>query len=162
MQLKSSQPTALIGVIAVILIAAIVGGTIFISKNSDDQPVPSTSQLQNSSTTDTVSNASDSSSSTIYKDGTYSANGSYATPGGTESIKVTIILNGGNIASSDVINQADSRESREYQADFTANYKQQVDGKKLANLVLSRVAGSSLTSRGFNEALNDIRNQAKM
>lgn len=155
------------GVIAVVLIAAIVGGTILFSKKDENQPVPTSSQLSNSATSDTVSNSGSNSanqnvSSTSYKDGTFSANGSYSTPGGTESIKVTVTLSGGTVASSNIETQPNSRESGEYQADFQANYKDQVNGKSIVNLVLSRVAGSSLTSRGFNQALNDIRNQAKV
>ena len=49
----------------------------------------------------------------------------------------------------------------EYQDDFVGGYKSQVVGKSIAEIQLGKVSGSSLTSRGFNEALDQIRNQAK-
>jgi hypothetical protein len=74
---------------------------------------------------------------------------------------VTITVSNNKITEASVSQQASSRESREYQADFASGYKSQVVGKDIATLQLSRVSGSSLTPRGFNEALNIIRSQAK-
>jgi hypothetical protein len=46
------------------------------------------------------------------------------------------------------------------QTDFAANYKTQVIGKKIEGLELSKISGSSLTPKGFNDALEKIRSQA--
>jgi hypothetical protein len=97
-----------------------------------------------------------------YKAGTYSASGSYRTPQTNESINVSLsIAADGMVTDSSVQQTPASRESRLYQADFKDNYRQYVVGKKLADINIGRVSGSSLTSIGFKEALNQIESQAK-
>lgn len=152
----SNKNTAVFGIVAVVVIGLIVGGTILL-KPSDN------SSSSGSSTTGSQSNsASNLDPSASYKDGTYSADGSYSSPGGNEEITVTITIANGKVTDSSVSPRAASRESQEYQAEFVAGYKTLVTGKPLATLNLSRVSGSSLTPRGFNEALNAIRSQAKI
>ena len=56
---------------------------------------------------------------------------------------------------------ASNRESAAYEADFIDAYPVYVIGKNISTLNLSRVAGASLTSRGFNNAISKIRVQAK-
>ena len=51
--------------------------------------------------------------------------------------------------------------SARYQRIFVANYQPLVLGKNIADVSLSKVSGSSLTSRGFNEALTQIKAQAQ-
>lgn len=146
----------MLGIFAVVVIGLVVGGTILL------QPKDSTSSNTGTST----SQSSDDSSSNLdpnatFKDGTYSANGSYSSPGGNEEIAVTITISAGKVTDSSVTPKAASRESGEYQAEFVDGYNILVTNKELATLRLSRVSGSSLTPRGFNQALNDIRTQAK-
>jgi len=50
--------------------------------------------------------------------------------------------------------------SRMYQDAFVGGYKTFVVGKNIASVSLSRVSGASLTSRGFNDALNAIKAKA--
>lgn len=152
MQQKNNP--AVFGIIAVVLIGAIIAGTIILKPKDTASP-------SNQSPTTSGSNSSSSNSSANYKDGTYSATGSYSSPGGNEEIKVIITISNGKIADSSVTPQASSRESEEYQIDFANNYKSLVTGKSVASLSLSHVAGSSLTSIGFNEALDAIRSQAQ-
>ncbi len=54
-----------------------------------------------------------------------------------------------------------NRETKEYQGKFASGYKSQVIGKALSDISLSRVSGSSLTSKGFNKALETIKSQAQ-
>jgi uncharacterized protein YpmS len=56
---------------------------------------------------------------------------------------------------------ANDPEAREYQSMFISGYKQQVVGKRISDISLSRVSGSSLTSQGFNSAIQKIESQAK-
>lgn len=164
----SNKNTAVLGLIAVVVIGALVGGTILLKPkdSSSSSTDSSTGQTDNSSantTSDASSGSSNSStnSSATYKDGTYTAEGSYSSPGGNEEISVTITITAGKVTDSSVTPRAASSESNEYQQDFVSGYKVLVTGKDLATLNLSRVSGSSLTSRGFNEALDAIRNQAQ-
>lgn len=96
-----------------------------------------------------------------YKDGTYSSTGSYSSPGGNESISVTVTLKNGVITSTTAQGNASDSESSEYQSKFVSGYKSLVVGKSIDTVSLSRVSGSSLTSKGFNSAINTIKAQAK-
>lgn len=150
-----------IGLIIIVVIAVVIGGLTLTKNNKDEN-----SQNTNTVTTTTESSTSNSvnpksSSTGTFKDGTYTSNGQYESPGGDESIDVTITIKDGKIESSSVATQAASRESMEYQDDFESNYKKQVVGKDISTLKIGKVAGSSLTSQGFNDALDKIRNQAK-
>ncbi len=96
-----------------------------------------------------------------YKDGIYSAVGNYVAPSGAEAIDVTLTVKDGMVADATVDATATNPASKQWQATFIAGYKEQVVGKKLSDLSLSKVSGSSLTPKGFNDALNEIRDQAK-
>jgi hypothetical protein len=98
---------------------------------------------------------------TKYKNGTYSATGSYSTPENTESISISVTIENDVITAASAQNTAKDRESKEYQADFISGYKAKVIGKALASLNLGNVSGSSLTPIGFNNAIAKIRTQAQ-
>lgn len=149
---KNNQAT--LGIIAIVVIGAIVAGTILV------RPKNSTSTTSDQSAATVDQNTSLNPNAT-YKDGTYNAIGDYSTPEGTEEIAVTITITSGMVTNSSISQQTRSRESSGYQQDFADNYKSFVEGKQLATLQLSRVAGSSLTPIGFNEALDAIRSQAQ-
>lgn len=97
-----------------------------------------------------------------YKDGTYTATGSYRTPEGSEQVTVTLSLKDGVVTdSSTTFAAAQAHESKQYQSQFSSGYKQYVVGKNIDEVSLSRVSGSSLTPKGFNAALEQIKTQAK-
>ncbi len=96
-----------------------------------------------------------------YKNGTYSATGSYMSPGGQDQVAVTLTLLNDIVTSVSVTPQAGDRTSQRYINKFLSGYQQYVVGKDISTLNLSRVSGSSLTPIGFNNALSQIRAQAK-
>lgn len=97
----------------------------------------------------------------IYKDGSYSATGSYQSPEGTESIGVSLVLKNDVVITSTVVGNATGGISQRYQGIFIDNYKQYVIGKEISTLSLNKVSGSSLTPIGFNNAVRTIRAKAK-
>ena len=97
----------------------------------------------------------------VYKDGTYTAVGSYMSPGGPDQLSVTITLKGDIVTDATVTNMAGDRTSSRYQNMFISGYKQYVIGKNIADINLTVVSGSSLTPIGFNDALNQIKTAAK-
>ncbi len=99
--------------------------------------------------------------SATYKDGVYSAIGDYVSPAGPETIDVTLTVAGGVVTDATVDANATNPASVQWQGKFIADYKVQVIGKKLADLSLTNVSGSSLTPKGFNEAVAEIRAEAK-
>lgn len=95
-----------------------------------------------------------------YKDGVYSTTGDYASPAGPETIDVTLTIAGGIVTEATVVANAVNPVSQKMQGQFVEGYKEFVVGKSLADLELAKVSGSSLTPKGFNEALAEIRVQA--
>lgn len=100
--------------------------------------------------------------STTYKNGTYTATGVYASPGGREQLKVTLTLRNGLIIASSLVSTPSNPTSEEFQKEFSGEYKQFVVGKDIATLSVGKVAGSSLTGVGFNSAIEQIRAQAEL
>lgn len=95
-----------------------------------------------------------------YADGTYEASGSYQTPETLEEVTVSITLASGVITDVDVIGDPQASESRQFQAAFIGGISDEVVGKSIDEISVHRVAGSSLTSGGFNQAIEDIKEQA--
>ncbi|MES2023523.1 MAG: hypothetical protein V4439_02465 [Patescibacteria group bacterium] len=96
-----------------------------------------------------------------YKDGTYSATGSYMSPGGYDQLGVSLTLKDGIITDVSVTNMAGDEKSKKIQDMFIANYKQYVVGRNISDLNLTKVSGSSLTPQGFNDAIEQIKTQAQ-
>jgi len=99
-------------------------------------------------------------SSSTYADGTYTAEGSYATPESVETIVVTVTLENDIITAVDVTGDPQKRESEEYQGRFIGGIADVVVGQDIDQISVSRVAGSSLTSGGFNQAIDTIKSEA--
>jgi uncharacterized protein with FMN-binding domain len=138
-----------------IVIAIIVGGGALVAKGGDDESTePSTSQSGNTSTK--IDN------SATYKDGTYTADSNFSTPGGRDNIALTLTIKDGVIADTSAKTMPPDNESVQFDQDFLDAYKKFVVGKSLSQVQVSRVAGASLTTQGFNNALEQIANQAKV
>ncbi len=99
-------------------------------------------------------------SAVSYKDGTYSANGSYRTHAGPEQVQVTLTLKNNIVTDSQFSATPNAQMSARYQGMFAANYKPMVVGKNINDIHLGKVSGSSLTPIGFNDALAKIKAQA--
>lgn len=150
--------TSFVAILAVVIVA--FGVSYFSDKQSggsDTSDAVTAAQPTNSS-----SNSNNNSNSVAgkFKDGSYSANGSYNSPGGKETITVNLTVKDGTVTASSVEQVANNRTGAQYQDDFKQNYKTYVVGKALKSISLSGVSGSSLTSEGFNAALQTIKSQA--
>lgn len=97
-----------------------------------------------------------------YRDGRYSADGTYLTPGGDESIGVTVVVAQGLVTEATVRVDALSPTARQFQIQFGTGVAAAVVGRDLADLSVTRVAGASLTSVGFDDALTRIRFDAEV
>jgi hypothetical protein len=95
-----------------------------------------------------------------YVDGTYTAEGSYATPETVETISVTLTLEDDIVTAVEVTGDPQRPESEQYQGEFIGGIADVVVGEDIDTLNVSRVAGSSLTSGGFNDALETIKADA--
>ncbi len=122
-------------------------------------PAEDTSSVPDS--TDEAGGATEGSASgASYADGSYTASGAYATPESVEEISVTVTLEGDVVTAVEVTGNPTQRESEQYQSQFIGGISDEVVGKDIDDLNVSRVAGSSLTSSGFNEAIEAIKEDA--
>jgi uncharacterized protein with FMN-binding domain len=93
-----------------------------------------------------------------YADGTYTATGQY---GGQPSfITVKATLADGVIAAVEVTPHATVPRSLELQRRFAAAVPKVVVGKSIDQVNVGKLAGSSGTPNGFNDAIRQIRDQA--
>lgn len=146
----------MIAVGAVILVG--IGAVVYKTRmNSSSQTSDSLSMEQSESTASSSPIAMVS-----YKDGTYDAVGAYTSPAGAEEIDVKLTLKGNIVTDAAVIAKATAPKSQFMQKAFIDGFKEQVIGKSIADLKLSKVSGSSLTPLGFNDALEKIKSQATM
>lgn len=96
-----------------------------------------------------------------YKDGVYTQMGDYTSPGGAEQIDVKLTLKNGIIMEADITPKADRPISKMKQEAFAKEYKTSVVGKDIKDLQLGKIAGASLTPKGFNDAVEKIKAQAQ-
>ncbi|MET1066343.1 MAG: hypothetical protein ABWX85_15435 [Arthrobacter sp.] len=96
-----------------------------------------------------------------YKDGTYSADGNYVSPNGTETVGVELTLAGGAVTDVKITPHPSNPNTRKFQGEFAGGIQSQIVGKQLDAIKVSKVAGSSLTSGGFNQAVEKIKSEAK-
>jgi len=149
---------AAVGVVGAIALAGCA------ASDTTTEPTTATTATPESSTAPTPSaSASESestASSSTYADGTYTAEGSYATPESVETIVVTVTLENDIITAVDVTGDPQKRESEEYQGRFIGGIADVVVGQDIDQISVSRDAGSSLTSGGFNQAIDTIKSEA--
>jgi uncharacterized protein with FMN-binding domain len=132
------------------------GDDLFEDEDSDD--VATTNSNTNNNTVQTP--VADTTKKT-YKDGTYTAIGSYNSPGGPDKISITLTLKNNIVTSVSAIPMAGDPKSEKYQQTFISGYQTFVVGKNIDTIKLTNVSGSSLTPIGFNDALEKIKVQAK-
>jgi hypothetical protein len=147
---------ALVGVAGMLVLAGCSTDTADDAAADDESSSAPTSEATASADAST----SDTATGTVYTDGTYTAEGSYQTPESVESVSVTLTLEADVITDVEVTGDPQARESQQYQSQFIGGIDEVVVGKNLDEISVSRVAGSSLTSGGFNEAIEEIKSEA--
>lgn len=95
-----------------------------------------------------------------YKNGKYSTDGSYISPAGIETIGTVVEIENDTIKSVVVTQNATNPTSVSWQKAFVEGISGEVVGKKIDEIKPSRVNGSSLTPKGFEDALNKIKSEA--
>ena len=95
-----------------------------------------------------------------YADGEYTESAEYTSPNGTEEVTVTVTLADGVITAVEVVGDGDNPNSKRYQGEFADGIGDVVVGKNIDEISVDKVAGSSLTSAGFNDAIDAIKADA--
>ncbi|MCW2165606.1 hypothetical protein B0I12_002771 [Microbacterium hydrothermale] len=150
--------TALLGVAGIVTLAGCSTGA---SDAAAPAPAETTTAPTASSAPSASAADSTGSASGTYTDGTYEATGQYSTPESVETIDVTLTIAGDTVTAVEVTGDPQAAESKRYQSEFIGGIQDQVVGKKLDEISVSKVAGSSLTSGGFNKAVDTIKTEAK-
>lgn len=156
---KSSSTMMGIAVVVVILVLA---GVLVVSNRPDSSSSPTT---PTTATQDSGSGAMVEAGDQIeaYNPGTYTSTGTYTSPGGPEEIDVTLTIDAtGRVEDSQVVVLAENPASIRWQTEFRDFHQDQVLGADIDSLQVEKVAGSSLTPKGFNNALEDIKAQARI
>lgn len=96
---------------------------------------------------------------TGYEDGTYNAIGEYG--GGPSHLSVTVTISNEVIADVTVGTMAENETSLGYQERFAAAVPDEVIGKSLDEAEVGKLAGASTCPDGFNDAIAQIREQAR-
>jgi hypothetical protein len=150
-------PLAVVGLIVIVVVAALT----FQGQKKDESAkvVVKATQAPKSSEAVSVTVASRES---VYKDGEYKAVGNYRSPGGEEQVGVTLDLKGDIIENAEVQTMGDRPNTMKFQGIFKDNFKSFVVGKNIDEVRLDKVSGSSLTPKGFNDALEKIKQEAKV
>jgi hypothetical protein len=98
----------------------------------------------------------------VYADGSYTQTGSYQNPVGSEDISVSITLADDKVTGVIVTLNAVNVTTKQYQDLFSGGISSVVVGKSLEELgATGNVNGSSLTPKGFNDAVAAIKSAAK-
>jgi len=163
---KTGSMVAIIGII--VIVAAVVIGYSSMKKSSTAGPAMTANTTNTQATNPTAEQTTTTSAPTeammkksTYKDGTYSAIGNYTSPGGAETLGVSLTLANGVVKDATVEKKAFRPNSIEFQTEFADNFKPQVIGKSIDEIHLTKVSGSSLAPKGFNDAVDKIKAEAK-
>ena len=153
--MRPSVRTSVFAGIAGLSLAGTVAGC---APSAETSPAPAGSAAETSSPAGTSALAG---SGTEYKDGTYSADGNYVSPNGTETVGVQLSLASGTVTDVQITQHPSNPNTRKFQGEFAGGIAAQVVGKNIDELNVSKVAGSSLTSGGFNQAVEQIKSEAQ-
>jgi uncharacterized protein with FMN-binding domain len=108
----------------------------------------------------TAPDTADATTTGSYADGEYTESAEYQSPNGTEEVTVTVTLEGGVITAVEAVGDGDNPNSKRYQSEFADGIADVVVGKNIDDISVDKVAGSSLTSAGFNDAIDAIKADA--
>ncbi|TYQ09237.1 UNVERIFIED_ORG: uncharacterized protein with FMN-binding domain [Gordonia westfalica J30] len=139
------------GVVAAMAAVGLVAGAC----SSDDSGSGSTTTADTSTAT-----VAEGATGEQYKDGEYTAEGGYISPGGPQKVGVTVTLSNDVITAVSVDTSQTKGPSVEYQGKFAGGISDVVVGKNIDDIEVDKVSGSSLTSGGFNEAIEKIKQEA--
>ncbi len=149
---KNKAAVALLGGLA--LAGALAGCSTPAATTTD----PTTAPTKEATTTPSESGTG--TAAGAYTDGTYTESADYQAPSGTETIDVTVTLADDVITSVEVAGHATDPQAKVHQGEFASGIAAVVVGKSIDDIQVDKVGGSSLTSSGFNAAIDLIKADA--
>lgn len=153
--------SSLIKIIGIIIIVIIVAFAIWEFVLKGKSTLVPNSSMQSGSPSPSTAAAQETPATVSYKDGIYSATGHYVNPAGQETVDVTLTIKDGKVTGATFVGHPDNPTTVTMQNKFKAGFTQEVVGKPIDEINLTVVNGSSLTPKGFMDALTQIKAQAK-
>lgn len=147
-------------------VLALAAASVFLAGCASSMPATGTGAMMSSSSAagvpaPTAMSSSSAAAMAEYKDGTYTATGEYRSPAGNDEIEVSLTLKDGVITAATYEGMAKMGKSKDFQAKFGAGYEAAVIGKSIDSLSLGVTNGSSLTPKGFMDAVAKIKAEAQ-
>lgn len=154
-----------IGTAAVVGLAVFGGSVLFgaggATQNNNSQAAPAANENSSQSSNQATAGSTAAQTAASYKDGQYTATQNYYVPHGeSNSIAVTLTVANGKISAVKVNDQYTDRESGMYISDFESGVSNDANGQSLSSYSPSRIAGASLTTEAFAQAIDNIKSQA--
>ena len=156
----SSHNSRIVNAGKVAAVIAAAGAAIAACGDDGSSTAASTTAAATSSTAADTSAVQNEAATSAYKNGEYTAVGSYQSPGGEQHLGVTVTLSNSVITALAVDTSQTKGTSAEFQGKFKSGIDALVVGKSIDELDVSKVSGSSLTSGGFNDAIDQIKTEA--
>lgn len=166
------KKTAILIFVAIVIVALIVlflvSSSSSPSQNAENSAAAVVATSTSFATTTATTTSTQVTASTVppadapkYKNGTYTAVGKYNSPAGPETINVSLTLTNDIVTDATVVSLAPDAHSQRYQGYFISGYKQYVVGKNIDSInLVGDISGSSLTPKGFDDALTTIKSEA--
>lgn len=153
---QSSNTTKIVSTI-VALAVIIVLVTWFMKK--DETTVPQTTE--NTQTENNGNQEQPANTTRRYSNGSFEATGNYVSPAGIEEVGITLVIADDKITSASFQGKASNPTTEFMQGKFKEGFEAAVVGKSVDDVSLTVVNGSSLTPKGFMDALQKIKAEAK-
>lgn len=154
----SKMPLLIVGAVVVIIIVGVI--VFAMSGNQSEQENSISNQPQQQQQQQIPQQNESMQAATSYTDGTYEVVGNYTSPGGEETIDVTLTLADGVVTDAEVVANATRPISQQMQAAFIGGFEEQVVGKNIDEINVTKVSSSSLTPKGFMDALEKVKQEA--
>ncbi len=158
-----------IAIISVLVVIALLGGVFFFSQTNSITPSTQTpAEITNQELVDTMrepesmEGSLESESAAQFKDGSYTVRASYYTPRRVEHLMdITVRVENDRVVDASILYDGKKAETPSH-LNFDKAFKSEVIGKPLDAISLSRVGGASLTSTAFNEAMVEVKTEARV
>lgn len=146
-----------------LVVLAIIGVAVFAlgSKPAQKAQTPEPTKAQQEMMADTTEPSGAMMEKGSYKDGVYKAVGNYTSPAQKEEIEISLTVKDGVVTDATFAGKAVNEVSKKMQGKFSEGFEEEVVGKSIDDISLTVVNGSSLTPKGFMDALEKVKLEAQ-
>ncbi len=145
--------------IIILIVIVALGSAVYYRSSNEEAVTTETPQVQ---TTVTENTEAQTENQTQYADGVYEKSGLYTSPAGSEEVAISITLKDDVVTDATFKGAATNPGSVKNQEKFAQGFKDVVVGEPIDSIALTVVNGSSLTPKGFMNALEQVKTDARI